>query len=85
MIKQYDINYRPHSRDKRYYLMITQLRTGTLSSTYSNRYRLPQKKSRVPQVIIGMSIGFAALYLALYFHCFDWLGSLFGMEWAITK
>lgn len=61
-MNQSDIDYRPFSRPKQYYLLQTQLRSGVKGSTYTNNFyfrRYPKLSTATALVWLVVVIGSA--------------------------
>ena len=75
MTQSKDIDYAPHSRPKKYFMVRPQLSTSVRETTYSDRIKFPGIGSRRFRLaIIGMAIFFPSIYLlVVHLGAFDFL------------
>lgn len=73
MLKQNQIDYTPHSRPKRYFILESQLRSGVKGASFSEIYELPKSRYVPVRGIAWLCVIAALLYLVLFFGGFDFL------------
>lgn len=66
-LTQRDINYVPHSRPKKYVLLLPQLRSGVRETTFSDMYQFPRvsRFSLLQKQLMAIMIIFVCLFLLI--------------------